>query len=135
MAYGCSIGWASASVPFLQSDQSPLKSGPLNLEEASWITALLCFGGLSGNIFYGLIANQFGRKIPMLTLSIPNIVIQNNFNWSFINIIPTAFPLLDQLAFNYFWTISDLFLCVKIFGWIFGWRNIYFRSVVYSGNC
>lgn len=67
-------GWASPNVELLKSDESPLPSGKINMDEASWIASLICLGGLIGNFLFGFIAIRFGRKIPLLFLTIPIIV-------------------------------------------------------------
>lgn len=74
IGYGVSIGWSSPNVVLLTSSDSPLPSGQISMEEASWIASLLCIGGLAGNIFFGFITNAFGRKIPLILISIPAMV-------------------------------------------------------------
>lgn len=59
-------GWPSASLLHLQSDESPLDSGPLSLDEASWVGSLLCVGAVCGNIAFGLITERLGQKLPMM---------------------------------------------------------------------
>lgn len=39
-------GWTSPSILILTGDESPLPSGKISMEEASWIASLSCFGGL-----------------------------------------------------------------------------------------
>lgn len=58
----------------LMSDESPLPSGKISMEEATWITSLLQVGALICNIVFGYISNNYGRKIPLLVISIPMIV-------------------------------------------------------------
>lgn len=48
---GASCGWTSAAIPILKSDDTPLASGPITTEDASWIAAGICIGGLLGNLF------------------------------------------------------------------------------------
>lgn len=79
MTFGGLCGWPSASLPELQSMQSPLLSGPMTIEQGAWVSSLICVGGFFGNFFYGWIANKFGRKIPLLSLTIPYVVIKMNF--------------------------------------------------------
>lgn len=64
----------SPSIILLTSDESPLPSGKMTMEEATWLSALLPAGALLGNFFYGLIMKSFGRKLPLLSMSIPMIV-------------------------------------------------------------
>lgn len=72
--FGYACGWASPSINLLTSDESPLPSGRITMEEASWISSSLSIGGLFGNIFYGFITNAFGRKSPLILIAIPTIV-------------------------------------------------------------
>lgn len=71
---GIGVGWASPSINLFTSDQSPLSSGKISMEEASWIASLICVGGTFGNVIFGYIADKFGRKIPLLLIPIPMIV-------------------------------------------------------------
>lgn len=73
--HGGACGWPSSSVLSLLSDSSPLKTGKISIEEASWISALLCIGAFIGNLFYGWIANNYGRKYPLISIAIPSTVI------------------------------------------------------------
>lgn len=97
---GIICGWASPTIYLLTSNESPLPTGKISMNEASWIASLLvefnflifsrhkarvkiifhsyvCFqaiGGFVGNMFFGYLANRFGRKGPLLFISIPMIV-------------------------------------------------------------
>lgn len=71
---GIGVGWASPTINLLTSDDTPLPSGKIDMDEASWIASLLCVGGLIGNVLFGFIANKFGRKKPLLAISIPIVV-------------------------------------------------------------
>lgn len=74
IAYGFSCGYSSPTNPLLMSENSPLPSGKITDDEASWIAALTCGGGVVGNTVAGFITNRFGRKLPLLLLAIPKIV-------------------------------------------------------------
>lgn len=71
ISFGMTEGWPSPSIFLLTSDQSPLPSGKITMEEGSWIASLICLGCLFGNIFFAIISNRFGRKWPLIILSIP----------------------------------------------------------------
>ncbi|KAG4071144.1 hypothetical protein HA402_003276 [Bradysia odoriphaga] len=73
-AFGISYGWASPSTLLLTSDDSPLPSGKINIDEASWVVSLACLGGLVGNIIFGFATSTFGRKKPLIFLAIPSII-------------------------------------------------------------
>lgn len=80
IGYGITCGWPSPSIQLLTSDETPLPSGKITIEEGSWIASLLCIGGLIGNILFGFITNSFGRKRPLCALSIPIIVSEHQSN-------------------------------------------------------
>lgn len=68
------------SLLLLTSDRSPLPTGKITMEEASWVASILCIGGLIGNLFFGFITNIFGRRLPLILISIPANVSRNNQN-------------------------------------------------------
>lgn len=74
MGYGAICGWPSAALPILMSSETPLPSGPLTIDEASWVTSLICIGGFFGNQVFGWLANHYGRKIPIILTAIPQAV-------------------------------------------------------------
>lgn len=74
MGYGTVCGWPSAAFLVLQSDNSPLETGILTLAEASWVGSIMCIGGLIGNLFFGMLANRFGRKRSLVFAGVPLIV-------------------------------------------------------------
>lgn len=74
---GIMIGWSSPNVFLLMSDASPLPTGKITMEEASWIPSLKVLGFLMFSPMFGFIGNKFGRKWPMLFLSIPSVVKSN----------------------------------------------------------
>lgn len=74
VSYGVTLGWPSAAILLLTSDESPLPSGKITLDEASWIASLLGIGALFGNLFFGFIIGKLGRKLPLMLLAIPTIV-------------------------------------------------------------
>ncbi|KAJ6633527.1 Facilitated trehalose transporter Tret1 [Pseudolycoriella hygida] len=73
LSHGCSLGWLSPYLPLLQSDSSPLFTGSINLEETSWIGAILCVGGVVGNSVFGYLCKLIGRKRSITLLAIPNL--------------------------------------------------------------
>lgn len=74
VSHGCALGWLSPYLPLLQSDSSPLTTGPISLEETSWIGAILCVGGVVGNSLFGFLCNWIGRKRAITLLAFPNMV-------------------------------------------------------------
>ncbi|XP_014100018.3 facilitated trehalose transporter Tret1 [Bactrocera oleae] len=70
---GIGIGWFA---PMLAKLQSPTES-PLDfvatVEQGSWIGALICLGGLTGNLIFGVLAVHTGRKCCIYLLAIPHM--------------------------------------------------------------
>lgn len=71
LGWGCSVGWTSPSLPLLRSDRSPLESGPVDVETAAWIGAVLSMGSLTGTLTYGILSNFIGSKRAMLLCALP----------------------------------------------------------------
>ncbi|XP_031622889.1 facilitated trehalose transporter Tret1-like isoform X3 [Contarinia nasturtii] len=71
---GITMGWTSSSILVLMSDETPLASGKITIEEASWIASLPYAGGIIGNIVFGFVINKFGRKIPIFLLAFPSFL-------------------------------------------------------------
>lgn len=74
MAFGFMEGWVSPSIILLTSNETPFPSGPITMEEASWVACLMPLGCLFGNICFGYITNKFGRKLPLILITVPIIV-------------------------------------------------------------
>lgn len=75
VGFGVLEGWTSPSIALLTSNETPLASGKITMDEASWVASLLHVGALLGNIFFGYVTNNFGRKLPLMCIAIPMIVI------------------------------------------------------------
>lgn len=71
--HGAATGWLSPSVLVLQSEETHLTSGPISMEELSWIGALLSLGGIAGNFFFSVVAGRYGRKFALIVLALPNL--------------------------------------------------------------
>ncbi|XP_055545657.1 facilitated trehalose transporter Tret1-like [Wyeomyia smithii] len=71
--HGAALGWVSPFLPLLQSDESPLETGPVTVAEGSWIGSILCLGGFFGALIYGYLAEKIGVKKSILFLAAPNI--------------------------------------------------------------
>uniref|UniRef100_A0A1B0CNS5 Putative facilitated trehalose transporter tret1 n=1 Tax=Lutzomyia longipalpis TaxID=7200 RepID=A0A1B0CNS5_LUTLO len=72
--FGMSIGWLSPSIPQLLSPQSPLPSGPISIDEASWVSSILYLAGIIGTIVFGWLVDRIGRKYSVYIGTIPNII-------------------------------------------------------------
>lgn len=71
---GLQEGWPSPAVLLLTSEESPLRSGQISMEEASWVVSLYSLGLLFGTIIFQFTMNKFGRKLLLMALGIPSIV-------------------------------------------------------------
>lgn len=72
--FGIMNGWSSPAIYLFSSDDSPLPTGKITLDEASWITSLQAAGMAIGSMFVGRLTNRYGRKWPLILLTIPSIV-------------------------------------------------------------
>lgn len=112
---GIMLGWTSPAIYLLTSSESPLPSSVrISMEQASWIASLMAIGGFIGNIFFGYVASKFGRKGPLIFLSIPMIV--SHFIWIYPRIQYNTF---DWKAYNF---IQFTF---RFHGFSFGLRRMY----------
>nr|CAD7464007.1 unnamed protein product [Timema tahoe] len=57
------VGWVSPSLPFLQSDHSPLAGGPISDESASWVGSIACLGGLAAVPIFTYLSTRHSRKV------------------------------------------------------------------------
>lgn len=71
LAHGAVIGWSSPALPILSSEQSPLASGPLTMDQISWIGSINCLSAMLGTIAFGYLISLMGIKRAMLLLTIP----------------------------------------------------------------
>lgn len=101
LGYGVTCGWSSPNVILLTSNETPLPSGPITMEQASWVASYICVGALFGNMFFGFITNKFGRKIPLIIIAIPTIVrdsLQNELMSNPQMCLTTWFIYFNRLA-------------------------------------
>lgn len=72
--FGLMNGWSSPAIFLFTSNETPLSSGKISIDEASWITSLQAAGMAIGSLFVGRLANRYGRKWPLILLTFPSIV-------------------------------------------------------------
>lgn len=75
---GLVLGWPIC-LPLLMSDESPLPTGRITLDEASWMVSIPCFGTIFGSVFFAFLTRSFGRKKPLFVVAVPFIV--SSFVW------------------------------------------------------
>lgn len=73
-SHGFGVGWLSSALPVLTSKDTPLKSGPLTLDEISWLGGVYPLGALFGDVLFSVLLNCMGRRSSMMALALPNIV-------------------------------------------------------------
>lgn len=71
---GCGLGWLSPALLTLKSYDTPLSTGPLTVDEISWIGSIPQLSGLISFPIAIYLANYFGRKTVLSSLTIPLIV-------------------------------------------------------------
>lgn len=83
----------------LESDSSPLPTGKITTYEASWVASLVNAGGVFGTLFFGPIANKFGRKNPLIVITIPTIVSHSLFFYRDFLIMHGCSKRVDNIHF------------------------------------
>lgn len=73
-SHGCTVGWVAPALMFLMSDSSSLTSGPLTMEQVSWIGSMSCIGALFGTLSFGVFTSFMGCKRAMVFLAIPAVM-------------------------------------------------------------
>lgn len=74
IGFGITAGWASPNINLLTSDNSPLATGKITMEEASLVASFVPLGALFGNFLFGFITSKCGRKKTLISIAIPAIV-------------------------------------------------------------
>ncbi|KAH8267473.1 hypothetical protein KR018_006737 [Drosophila ironensis] len=73
--HGIALGWLSPMLPkLLSKDSSPL-SFHIDVDQASWLGAVISIGGISGNFSFSYLMNRFGRKVSIYALAVPHTCI------------------------------------------------------------
>lgn len=70
---GCIVGWVAPALLLLASDKTPLKTGPITMEQMSWIGSMTNVGALCGIFTFGGFTGFMGCKRAMAFLGIPAI--------------------------------------------------------------
>lgn len=74
LGYAISIGWVASVMIQYDSNDSPLPSGRVKLEQLAWVGSILGIGGLVGTVFIGWFADCVGRKNSLIVMAIPQVV-------------------------------------------------------------
>ncbi|KAL1403250.1 hypothetical protein pipiens_005754 [Culex pipiens pipiens] len=73
LGHGAVIGWVSPALLYLQSNGAHLTTGPVTIEQASWIGSTLCIGGLIGATVFGALADRCGKRLGLQLIAIPQL--------------------------------------------------------------
>lgn len=73
--HGIALGWLSPMLPKLLSPQETPLSFYIDVNEASWLGAVISIGGISGNFSFSYLMNRFGRKVSIYALAVPHTCI------------------------------------------------------------
>ncbi|EDV57599.1 facilitated trehalose transporter Tret1 [Drosophila erecta] len=73
--HGIALGWLSPMLPKLLSPQETPLTFSIDVNEASWLGAIISLGGISGNFSFSYVMNRFGRKVAIYALAVPNTCI------------------------------------------------------------
>lgn len=71
---GITLGWLSPAIFLFTSAESTLSTGQMTSDQASWVSSLAAAGFFGASIFVGTLANNYGRKWPLILMTIPSIV-------------------------------------------------------------
>ncbi|XP_044731600.1 facilitated trehalose transporter Tret1-like [Chrysoperla carnea] len=82
---GMHLVWASASLPKLYADDSPI---PITQDQGSWIASLELLAGIPGAPLGAYFADKFGRKNTLFLTAIPYII-----SWILIACATDVWPL------------------------------------------
>lgn len=110
LSYGLATGWTSAAIPLLKSSSSPLKSGPISNEEASFIGSVLTIGGCFGTVIFGYAATTIGRKKSIFLMAFPQMA-----GWILVHFAESAILLI---AFRFLAGISAGGILTVVSGYI-----------------
>lgn len=70
LSCGTLIGWCSPAIMFLASNESTLISGPMNVNQASWIASCHYVGEAIGIFIFCLISRCFGKKFVTIVAGV-----------------------------------------------------------------
>lgn len=74
-SYGATVSWGGPNFLVLKSENTPLDE-PLSTSEASIVISIPCFGAIIGTIFYTMVLDRLSRKILLVSLAIPQLVME-----------------------------------------------------------
>lgn len=103
ISYGVTVGWMGIAFTLYDSDDCPLASGRVQLDQLGWIASMLGIGGLVGTILAGWMAERIGRKYALLSMAVPQIVSENS----------TAYQSKNKIPYSHNWVTRRVFCFTK----------------------
>lgn len=134
MGYGVGMGWLTTALPLLQSDETPLDTGPITTEQMSWAGSILSIGALLSNLTFGYLTGKIGSKHATLILGVPQMVSgcgaalagrMGNINAN------SRFCHKGLLVFHVLRAASHGFVPFEIPHWLCHWRPSNLQCFVY----
>lgn len=107
--YGLGLGWASPNVPFLLSTESPMVTGPITMDQSTWISSMFCLGGPFGTVAYSLLIDVIGRKWSLVIIGIPHAM-----SWLLIAFVLNVNALLVA-RFLFGFSAGGMFVVIPVF--------------------
>lgn len=74
VGFGCGLGWLSVALTLLRSDNSPLETGKISIDNMSWIGSVISLGAIFGNCFFGLLVTMLGARHTIFMIGFPQLV-------------------------------------------------------------
>lgn len=65
--HGCLVAWVTPVLPLLKSNDTPLTTGPLSMEEVSWLVSLGSLGSMFAALPIRSVTNRVGCKRMMIS--------------------------------------------------------------------
>lgn len=74
VGFGCATGWVSMALPLLKSKDTPLETGPIDVDAQSWIGCVIAIGAITGNCLCGYIVTVIGTRNTIFMIGFPQMV-------------------------------------------------------------
>ncbi|XP_046813861.1 facilitated trehalose transporter Tret1-like [Vespa crabro] len=74
MTYGSMIGWQSPMSPQLQSENPPVGTIAMTNDEVSWLSGIMCLGGIITTPMMGPLSEKLGRKLTGCLIGLPFLI-------------------------------------------------------------
>ncbi|XP_022185516.1 facilitated trehalose transporter Tret1 isoform X2 [Nilaparvata lugens] len=71
MSMGFVAGWSAFATPYLRGKVAQLPFAPVDTAQVSWIASIVTLGALLGCLPSGYVAGRLGRKVYLLSLTVP----------------------------------------------------------------